>query len=112
FLVLALAEIDHGAMAAIWADHALLAVEHGEWVFIRCHVQGRIRGHARYVFLDMKLAPALATSVLPVLYGERFHRHHGAGHDRRAVPASSHLTGSVLAPEGVDDFRTFVAVIL
>ena len=47
-----------------------------------------------------------------MLDGERLHRHHRAFHDRRAVAAARHLTRPVPGPEGVDDFRAFVAVVL
>src|SRR5690606_14722818 len=71
-----------------------------------------IRGHARLVFLDVEGFTALATGVLPVLDAERLHRHHWAGHDGGAVAAARHLTRAVLGPEGVDDFRAFVLVVL
>jgi len=73
-------------------------------------VERRIGCHARGFVLHVEGFAALAASVCPMLDGERLHRHHRAGHDRRAVAAARHLTRPVLGPEGVDDFRAFVAV--
>jgi hypothetical protein len=43
--------------------------------------------------------------MLPVFDAERFHRHHRACHDRRAVTAARYLTRAVLGPECVDNLR-------
>ena len=43
---------------------------------------------------------------------DAFHRHHWTSHDWCAVAAPSHLARPVLGPEGVNNLRTFVAVIL
>ena len=59
-----------------------------------------------------KPSPHLLQVCSQMLDGEGLHRHDRAGHDRRAVAAARHLTGAVLGPEGVDDLRAFVAVVL
>ena len=109
---LVFAEIDYLRMAAMRADHALLAVEHGKRIFARRDGQRNIGCHAGSLFFHMKFTAALATDMSPVLDADGFDRHHRAAHDRRAVAAAGHLTRAVLGPEGVDDLWAFVTVIL
>jgi hypothetical protein len=111
-LVLALAELDHRGVAAMRADHALLRSSTRKRVSSGATYSGTSGAIRAASSSTWKLAAALAAAMFPMLDGERLHRHHRAGHDRRAMAAARHLTRAVLGPEGVDDLRAFVAVVL
>ena len=99
-------------MAAVRADDTPLTVEHRIRRFRGRDVERCIGCHTRGFFLDVESFPALAAGVRPVLDSEHLHRHYVAGHDRRAVAAARHLTRAVLGPEGVNDLRACVLVVL
>src|ERR1700761_6605934 len=99
-------------MAAIRADHALLAVENGKRMFGGRDVERRIWSHSRSLFLDVEVGAAFTARAFPMFDGDRLHRHHRTRHDGRAVTAACDLTWPVLPPECINQLWTVVFVIL
>src|ERR1035441_3566271 len=50
--------------------------------------------------------------VLPCLDRQRFHSHHGRGHDRRSMSAPGHLTWPMFCPENISHLRSIVSEVL
>ena len=112
FLVLALAKLDHGCVAAVGAGDATSCVKNGIRLLAGRNKQRYIGSHSCFGLFDVEFVAARRAGVLPVFDAQRFHSHYRAGHDWRPVAAASHLTGAMLGPEGVDDFRPLVGVVL
>ena len=98
------------ALTAVRATHRKIVLPHRVRGLRLGHDQRDARRHARVLLLHVELGPAARTAVRPRVHGERLHRHHRTGDDRRAVAAAGHLAGAVLGPEHVHRLRAVVAV--
>src|ERR1700732_3063341 len=111
FLILAFAKLGHRRMATMRTNNPPLGIDYRKRMLVGRNVERHIRSHPSGCFFDMKVAAAFTAGVFPMLHGERLHRHHWTGQDRRTMTTSCHLTRAMLGPEGVDDLWPFVLVL-
>src|SRR5690606_28026745 len=79
------------------------------WLVIE-HDAFNSRSHARFTQLDIELMTAGGAFRGDEVGGQLLFGDDGRAEDRCAMMAASRITGSVLGPEGVDDFRPFPPV--